>query len=190
MPLTTLPADFTILAIETSCDETAAAIVRGGREIIANVVASQIDEHRRYGGIVPEVASRQHILALPAVIEEALARLPSGWDGINAIAATYGPGLSGALLTGLNAAKAIAWTRGLPFVGVNHLEAHIYANWLISSPQSAVGSRQSAAPAEQATVSSQQSAVGSRQSAVSSQQPAATRYCQLPIANCDLPRRG
>jgi N6-L-threonylcarbamoyladenine synthase len=130
MTTPTLPSDFTILALETSCDETAAAVVRGGREIIANVVASQIDEHRRYGGIVPEVASRQHILALPTVVEEALAQLPGGLDSIHAVAATYGPGLSGALLTGLNAAKAIAWARDLPFVGVNHLEAHIYANWL------------------------------------------------------------
>src|SRR5262245_57551186 len=125
-----LPSDFTILALETSCDETAAAVVRGGREIIANVVASQIDEHRRYGGIVPEVAARQHILALSTVVEEALAQVPGGLDSIHAVAATYGPGLSGALLTGLNAAKAIAWARDLPFVGVNHLEAHIYANWL------------------------------------------------------------
>src|ERR1044071_1964263 len=109
-----LPSDFTILALETSCDETAAAIVRGGREIIANVVASQIDEHRRYGGIVPEVAARQHILALPTVVDEALASLPGGWDSVHAIAATYGPGLSGALLTGLNAAKTMAWARGLP----------------------------------------------------------------------------
>ncbi|HEU5015687.1 MAG TPA: tRNA (adenosine(37)-N6)-threonylcarbamoyltransferase complex transferase subunit TsaD [Roseiflexaceae bacterium] len=123
-------SDYTIFALETSCDETAAAIVRGGTEIIANVVASQIDEHRRYGGIVPEVASRQHILALPAVVEEALAQLPNGWDSIHAVAATYGPGLSGALLTGLNAAKGIAWGRDLPFIGVNHIEAHIYANWL------------------------------------------------------------
>src|SRR5690242_15304028 len=118
-------SDYTIFALETSCDETAAAIVRGGTEIIANVVASQIDEHRRYGGIVPEVASRQHILALPAVVEEALAQLPNGWDSIHAVAATYGPGLSGALLTGLNAAKGIAWGRDLPFIGVNHIEAHI-----------------------------------------------------------------
>lgn len=125
-----LSNDFTILAIETSCDETAAAVVRGGREIIANVVASQIDEHRRYGGIVPEVASRQHILTLPTVINEALSHLPNGWDDVHAIASTYGPGLSGALLTGLNAAKTMAWGRSLPFVGVNHLEAHIYANWL------------------------------------------------------------
>ena len=125
-----LPQDFTILAIETSCDETAAAIVRGGRTIVSNVVASQLDEHRRYGGIVPEVASRQHILAITPVVEQALAGLPGGWDGIHAVAATYGPGLAGALLTGLNAAKTIAWARDLPFVGVNHIEAHIYANWL------------------------------------------------------------
>src|SRR6478672_9398182 len=85
-----LSPDFTILAIETSCDETAAAIVRGGQVIVANVIASQIDEHRRYGGIVPEVASRQHILAITPVVEEALAGLPGGWDGIHAVAATYG----------------------------------------------------------------------------------------------------
>jgi N6-L-threonylcarbamoyladenine synthase len=127
----TLPPDATILALETSCDETAAAVVRGGRTLLANVVASQLDEHRRYGGVVPEVASRQHILSLPPVIDEALAALPGGWDDIHAVAATYGPGLSGALLTGLNTAKAMAWQRGLPFVGVNHLEGHIYANWLV-----------------------------------------------------------
>jgi N6-L-threonylcarbamoyladenine synthase len=125
-----LSPEFTILAIETSCDETAAAIVRGGQVIVANVIASQIDEHRRYGGIVPEVASRQHILAITPVIEEALAQLPGGWEQIHAVAATYGPGLAGALLTGLNTAKTIAWSRDLPFVGVNHIEAHIYANWL------------------------------------------------------------
>jgi N6-L-threonylcarbamoyladenine synthase len=124
------PSDQMILALETSCDETAAAVVRGGRTILSSVVASQIDEHRRYGGVVPEVASRQHILAMSAVVEEALRALPNGWDDLHAVAATYGPGLSGALLTGLNAAKAMAWGRGLPFVGVNHIEAHIYANWL------------------------------------------------------------
>ncbi len=132
----TLPQGFTILALETSCDETAAAVVRDGRVLLANVVASQMDAHRRYGGIVPEVASRQHILSLTPVIEEALAGLPGGWNDIHAVAATYGPGLSGALLTGLNAAKAIAWQRGLPFVGVNHLEGHIYANWLVPEPGS------------------------------------------------------
>ncbi len=126
-----LAPGWTILALETSCDETAAAVVRDGRTIISNVVASQMDEHRRYGGIVPEVASRQHILSLSAVVEEAISTLPGGWSAINAVAATYGPGLSGALLTGLNAAKGIAWARDLPFVGVNHLEAHIYANWLL-----------------------------------------------------------
>ncbi len=125
-----LPDAFTILAIETSCDETAAAVVRGGRTILANVVASQMDMHQRFGGVVPEVASRQHIIALAPVIAEALRAVPGGWAGVNAIAATHGPGLSGALLTGLNAAKAIAWQRDLPLVGVNHLEAHIYANWL------------------------------------------------------------
>jgi N6-L-threonylcarbamoyladenine synthase len=127
-----LPTEqLTILALETSCDETAAAVVRGGRTLIANVVASQMDMHERYGGVVPEVASRQHIVALAPVIQEALRALPGGWNDVDAVAATYGPGLSGALLTGLNAAKAIAWQRELPFVGVNHLEAHIYANWLV-----------------------------------------------------------
>lgn len=123
--------DFTILALETSCDETAAAIVRGGRTVVANVVASQMDMHQRYGGVVPEVASRQHILSLVPVLEQAMSALPSGWENIHAVAATCGPGLSGALLTGLNAAKAMAWQRNLPFIGVNHLDAHIYANWLI-----------------------------------------------------------
>jgi N6-L-threonylcarbamoyladenine synthase len=137
-----LADNFTILAIETSCDETAAAVVRGGRAKLANVVASQMAMHQRYGGVVPEVASRQHIISLAPVIEEALRELPGGWADIDAVAATYGPGLSGALLTGLNAAKAIAWQRGLPFVGVNHLEAHIYANWLgTEGRESGVGSR-------------------------------------------------
>jgi N6-L-threonylcarbamoyladenine synthase len=144
----TLPENFTILAVETSCDETAAAVVRGGRTIRSNIVASQIDEHRRYGGVVPEVASRQHILALDAVVRQALAALPGGWDDIHAVAATYGPGLSGALLTGLNAAKGMAWMRELPFVGVNHIEAHIYANWLLPEGrgQRAEGSMSSDVP--------------------------------------------
>jgi N6-L-threonylcarbamoyladenine synthase len=127
-----LPAGYTILALETSCDETAAAVVRDGREIVSNVVASQMDMHQRYGGIVPEVASRQHILSLVPVLNDTLAGLPGGWEDIHAIAATSGPGLSGALLIGLNTAKAMAWQRGLPFVGVNHLDAHIYANWLVT----------------------------------------------------------
>lgn len=122
----------TILAVETSCDETAAAVVRSGRTIVSNVVASQIDIHRRYGGVVPEVASRQHILSIEQVIRTAVAQTPNGWHDIDAIAATYGPGLSGALLTGLNTAKTLAWARGLPFLAVNHVEAHIYAAWLSS----------------------------------------------------------
>ncbi|NBU65678.1 MAG: tRNA (adenosine(37)-N6)-threonylcarbamoyltransferase complex transferase subunit TsaD, partial [Chloroflexia bacterium] len=120
----------TILAIETSCDETAAAVVRDGHTIVANVVASQIDMHRRYGGVVPEVASRQHILSIEPVVRAAIAQTPGGWRDIDAIAATYGPGLSGALLTGLNTAKTLAWARGLPFIAVNHVEAHVYAAWL------------------------------------------------------------
>ena len=125
-----MPAGFTILAIETSCDETAAAVIRDGREIVANSVASQIDIHQRYGGVVPEVASRQHILTITPVINTVLAQVPGGWSAINAVATTYGPGLAGALLTGINTAKAIAWSRNLPFIGVNHLEGHIYASWL------------------------------------------------------------
>ncbi|MFM2309839.1 MAG: hypothetical protein RLY87_1961 [Chloroflexota bacterium] len=120
----------TILAIETSCDETAAAVVQDGRHLVANVVASQIDIHRRYGGVVPEVASRQHILAIESVVREAVAQTPGGWSAIDAVAATYGPGLSGALLTGLNTAKTLAWARGLPFLRVNHVEAHLYATWI------------------------------------------------------------
>ncbi len=142
--MTTLPDDFTILALETSCDETAAAVVCGGRTVISNIVASQMDMHSRYGGVVPEVASRQHIISLVPVVREALAALPGGWADIHAVAATHGPGLSGALLTGLNAAKAIAWQRGLPFVGVNHLESHIYASWLDVGRQEAGGRRQEA----------------------------------------------
>ncbi len=129
-----LPDDFTILALETSCDETAAAVVRGGRTVVSNIVASQMATHERYGGVVPEIASRQHILSLAPVVRAALAALPNGWNDVHAVAATHGPGLSGALLTGLNAAKAMAWQRGLPFVAVNHLEAHLYAGWLGNDP--------------------------------------------------------
>jgi N6-L-threonylcarbamoyladenine synthase len=128
-----LSPSFTILALETSCDETAAAVIRGGRTIISNEVASQMHLHERYGGVVPEVASREHILSMAPVIEAALAPLPGGWAEIDAVACTYGPGLAGALLTGVNAAKGLAWAHGLPLVAVNHLEAHIYANWLVPS---------------------------------------------------------
>ena len=123
-----------ILGIETSCDETAAAVVADGRIIQSNVVASQVDLHRRYGGIFPEVASRQHVLSILPVLEEALAEADAAWDELAAVAVTYGPGLAGSLLVGVNAAKGLAWGRGLPLVGVNHMEAHIYGNWLIKAP--------------------------------------------------------
>ncbi len=124
------PAPTRILAIESSCDETGAAIIEHGRIIRSNVVASQASIHARYGGVVPEVASRQQLSAIVPVIESALDEADVEWDEIHAVAATYGPGLAGSLLVGLSAAKALAFARGLPFIGVNHLEAHIYANWL------------------------------------------------------------
>ena len=119
-----------ILAIESSCDETGAAIVEDGRTIRANIVASQASLHARYGGVVPEVASRQQLSALIPTLDLAFAEAGLGWGDIDAIAATYGPGLAGSLLIGLTAGKTLALARGLPFLGVNHLEAHIYANWL------------------------------------------------------------
>jgi tRNA N6-adenosine threonylcarbamoyltransferase len=119
-----------VLGIESSCDETGAALVADGRHIHSNIVASQADVHARFGGVVPEVASRQQVTAIIPVLEAALADAGAGWDDVDAIAATYGPGLAGSLLVGLTAAKTLAWARGLPFIGVNHLEAHIYANWL------------------------------------------------------------
>ncbi|MEA3335116.1 MAG: tRNA (adenosine(37)-N6)-threonylcarbamoyltransferase complex transferase subunit TsaD [Chloroflexota bacterium] len=120
----------TILAIETSCDETAAAVVTDGRTILSNVVASQIELHRRYGGVFPEVASRQHVLSITPVIEQALAEAAVDWTDLDAVAVTEGPGLAGSLLVGVNAAKGITFMRNLPLIGVNHLEGHIYSNWL------------------------------------------------------------
>lgn len=119
-----------VLGIETSCDETAAAVVTDGRQLRANIVASQAEMHAAYGGVVPEVASRQHVLWIVPVLERALADAGLGWADLDAVAVTQGPGLAGSLLVGVNAAKAIAFARGLPLVGVNHLEGHIYANWL------------------------------------------------------------
>jgi N6-L-threonylcarbamoyladenine synthase len=119
-----------VFGIESSCDETGAAIVRDGRFLLSNVVASQVEIHDRYGGVVPEVASRQQLAAIIPVIETALEEAACTWDDIDAIAATYGPGLAGPLLVGLTVGKALALARDLPFLGVNHLEAHIYANWL------------------------------------------------------------
>jgi len=122
------------LGIETSCDETAAAVVEDGSRIISNVVASQIDIHARYGGVVPEVASRQHLLTIIPVISQAMTEV--SWQDISGIAVTFGPGLAGSLLVGVNVAKAIALAKKMPVIGINHLEAHIYANWLDSSPDS------------------------------------------------------
>jgi len=119
-----------ILAIETSCDETAAAVIEDGHRIRSNVVASQIELHRPYGGVFPEIASRQHVFDIVPVIERALADSGAGWSDLAALAVTRGPGLAGSLLVGVNAAKAIAWGRGLPIIAVNHLEGHLYSNWL------------------------------------------------------------
>ncbi len=119
-----------ILAIETSCDETAAAVIEDGHRIRSNVVASQIELHRPYGGVFPEIASRQHVFVIVPVIEGALAGAGAGWDDLAAVAVTRGPGLAGSLLVGVNTAKAIAWGRSLPIVAVNHLEGHLYSNWL------------------------------------------------------------
>ncbi|MGI6208741.1 MAG: tRNA (adenosine(37)-N6)-threonylcarbamoyltransferase complex transferase subunit TsaD [Anaerolineae bacterium] len=120
-----------ILAIETSCDETAASVVVKGRRIVSNVVASQVELHRDYGGVFPEMASREHVKAISLVLEQALAPLGRGWDDVEGLAVTHGPGLSGSLLVGVNVAKGIAFGRGLPLLGVNHILSHIYANWLI-----------------------------------------------------------
>lgn len=119
-----------ILGVETSCDETAAAVVEDGRRVLSDKVASQVALHARYGGVVPEVASRQHLLQIAPVIESALSEAEVAMDDLDAVAVTYGPGLAGALMVGLNAAKAVAFARGLPLVGVHHLEGHIYAAWL------------------------------------------------------------
>jgi N6-L-threonylcarbamoyladenine synthase len=122
-----------VLGIETSCDETSAAVVQGGRKVLSNVIASQGDLHREYGGIVPEVAARAHIEALTPVIREALMTADVTFWDIDAVAATLGPGLVGSLLVGVAEGKSVAAVLGIPFVGVNHLEAHLYSN-LISDP--------------------------------------------------------
>lgn len=122
--------DTIILGIETSCDETAASIVRNGREILSNVVASQIESHKRFGGVVPEIASRHHVEQITMVLEEAVNQAEVTWDGIDAIAVTEGPGLVGALLVGVNAAKALAFAKNKPLIGVHHIAGHIYANRL------------------------------------------------------------
>lgn len=120
-----------IMGIETSCDETAVSIVRNGREILSNVVASQIESHKRFGGVVPEIASRHHVEAITLVIEEALSKAEMTFDDIDGIAVTEGPGLVGALLIGVNAAKAVAFAHDIPLLGVHHIAGHIYANRLV-----------------------------------------------------------
>ena len=122
--------DINILAIETSCDETAAAVVHNGREVLSNIISSQIDLHKLYGGVVPEIASRKHIEKINQVIEEALKEAETTLDDIDAVVVTYGPGLVGALLVGVAEAKAIAYARKLPLVGVHHIEGHISANYI------------------------------------------------------------
>lgn len=119
-----------ILGIETSCDETAAAVVEDGRRVVANVVASQAELHAKYGGVFPEVASRQHIRTIYTVVEETLAQAHLSLDDVDAIAVTQGPGLPGSLVVGLNFAKGLALGSGKPLIGINHLEGHIYSAWL------------------------------------------------------------
>jgi N6-L-threonylcarbamoyladenine synthase len=123
-----------ILAIESSCDETAAAVIENGRALLSSVVASQMEIHARYGGVFPEVASRQHVLSIVPVVEQALAQAHLTLAEIDAIAVTQGPGLAGSLVVGLNMAKGLALGADKPLVGVNHLEGHIYSSWVYDSP--------------------------------------------------------
>lgn len=126
--------NITVLAIESSCDETAAAVVENGRTVCSNIIASQIDIHKIYGGVVPEIASRKHIEKINQVIEEALSQANKTLDDMDAICVTYGPGLVGALLVGVGAAKAISFATGKPLIGVHHIEGHISANF-IANPE-------------------------------------------------------
>lgn len=122
--------DVLILAIESSCDETAAAVVKNGREVLSNVINSQIDIHKKFGGVVPEVASRNHIEVIDAVIDEALLEAKVTFDDLDAIAVTYGPGLVGALLVGVSTAKALAYALNKPLIAVHHIKGHIMANFV------------------------------------------------------------
>ena len=122
--------DILILAIESSCDETAASVVKNGRTVLSNVISSQIELHKLYGGVVPEIASRKHIEKINQVIEEALSQADVTLDDLDAIGVTYGPGLVGALLVGVAEAKAISYAKKLPLVGVHHIEGHVSANYI------------------------------------------------------------
>ena len=125
--------DVIILAIESSCDETAAAVVKNGREVLSNVIYSQIDLHTVYGGVVPEIASRKHIEKINQVVDQALKNANMTLQDVTAVAVTYGPGLVGALLVGVSAAKALAFAAQKPLVGVHHIEGHISANYIENS---------------------------------------------------------
>ncbi|MFQ6096338.1 MAG: tRNA (adenosine(37)-N6)-threonylcarbamoyltransferase complex transferase subunit TsaD, partial [Armatimonadota bacterium] len=126
--------DHLTLGVDTSCDDTAAGVVRGARHMLSNVVSSQTDLHAAFGGVVPELASRRHLELMGPVVQEALARANVGFEDLDAVAVTHGPGLIGSLLVGVSAAKAYAYSLGVPLVGVNHLEAHVYANVLDGAP--------------------------------------------------------
>jgi N6-L-threonylcarbamoyladenine synthase len=128
--MTTTSQQSRILAIETSCDETSAAVVEDGRTILSNIIASQVDLHAQFGGVFPEVASRQHIEVIHAVVQQALEEAHMGLDDMDCIAVTRGPGLVGSLLVGVNMAKGLALARNKPFLGINHIEGHIYSLWL------------------------------------------------------------
>jgi len=122
--------DIITLAIETSCDETSVSLLKNGREVLTNIIATQIEQHQKFGGVVPEVASRKHIESINQVIDLALEEANLGFEDITHVGVTYGPGLVGALLVGLSSAKAIAYARDIPLNGVNHIEGHIYANFI------------------------------------------------------------
>ena len=122
-----------VLGIETSCDETAAAVIENGRALLGSTVATQMDIHARYGGVFPEVASRQHVLSIMPVVEDALSKSHLALGDIDAIAVTRGPGLAGSLIVGMNMAKGLALGAGLPLVGVNHLEGHLYSAWVYNA---------------------------------------------------------
>ncbi len=124
---------YTVLALESSCDEYASAVVRNGREVLASVVASQVSQHARYGGVVPEIAGREHLRSVVPVLEASLLEANCSWTDIDAIAVTQGPGLGGSLLVGINAAKAISWAKEIPCIPIHHIEGHLYANWLSSA---------------------------------------------------------
>ncbi|WP_408004699.1 tRNA (adenosine(37)-N6)-threonylcarbamoyltransferase complex transferase subunit TsaD, partial [Proteiniclasticum sediminis] len=122
--------DIYILAIESSCDETACSIVKNGRQVLSNIISSQIDIHQKFGGVVPEVASRKHVENITGVVEMALTEAGISRHDVDAVAVTHGPGLVGALLVGLQYAKGLAFSLGVPLIGVNHIEGHIAANYI------------------------------------------------------------